>query len=210
MPPDDATLALWLEDELSGEDFAKVEAWAQSQLDQLAMRESARKWKAMINAGIPATEEPPYPDFFNARIARSISQQKAQDTSKAKPENILSFWQKFARPLAAGLGMAFTFWLGVHSRSIPVVETIAEMTATDEMIQLADATDDLPATVYTPVNGVSAECIDSETATIVVLEGLAAIPDETDLTRQTAASNSPREIDSTAHADLPTGKEPKP
>ena len=210
MPPDDATLALWLEDELSGEDFAKVEAWAQSQLDQLAMRESARKWKAMINAGIPATEEPPYPDFFNARIARSISQQKAQDTHKAKPENILSFWQKFARPLAAGLGMAFTFWLGIHSRSIPVVETIAEMTATDEMIQLADATDDLPATVYTPVNGVSAECIDSETATIVVLEGLAAIPDETDLTRQTAASNSPREIDSTAHADLPTGKEPKP
>ena len=210
MPPDDATLALWLEDELDGEDFAKVEAWAQSQLDQLAMRESARKWKAMINAGIPATEEPPYPDFFNARIARSISQQKAQDTSKAKPENILSFWQKFARPLAAGLGMAFTFWLGIHSRSIPVVETIAEMTATDEMIQLADATDDLPATVYTPVNGVSAECIDRETATIVVLEGLAAIPDETDLTRQTAASNSPREIDSTAHADLPTGKEPKP
>ena len=210
MPPDDATLALWLEDELDGEDFAKVEAWAQSQLDQLAMRESARKWKAMINAGIPATEEPPYPDFFNARIARSISQQKAQDTPKAKPENILSFWHKFARPLAAGLGMAFTFWLGVHSRSIPVVETIAEMTATDEMIQLADATDDLPATVYTPVSGVSAECIDSETATIVVLEGLAAIPDETDLTRQTAASNSPREIDSTAHADLPTGKEPKP
>ena len=210
MPPDDATLALWLEDELDGEDFAKVEAWAQSQLDQLAMRESARKWKAMINAGIPATEEPPYPDFFNARIARSISQQKAQDTSKAKPENILSFWQKFARPLAAGLGMAFTFWLGIHSRSIPVVETIAEMTATDEMIQLADAADDLPATVYTPVSGVSAECIDSETATIVVLEGLAAIPDETDLTRQTASSNSPREIDSTAHADLPTGKEPKP
>ena len=114
--------------------------------------------------------------------------------------------------LAAGLGMAFTFWLGIHSRSIPVVETIAEMTATDEMIQLADAADDLPATVYTPVSGVSAECIDSETAsaTIVVLEGLAAIPDETDLTRQTAASNSPREIDSTAHADLPTGKEPKP
>ena len=32
-------LALWLEDELDGEDFAKVEAWAQSQPDQLAMRE---------------------------------------------------------------------------------------------------------------------------------------------------------------------------
>lgn len=212
MPPDEATLALWLEDELDGEDFAKVEAWAQSQLDQLAMRESARKWKAMIHSGIPASEEPPYPDFFNARIARSISQQKAPASPLAKPEKIVSFWRKFAQPLAACTGMAFTFWLGIQSRSIPVVETIAEMTATEEMIELAEAAETLPATVYTPVNGVSAECFDSDTAsaTIVVLEGLAAIPDTADLTRQTAAVDTPRDIDSTAQADLPTGKEPKP
>jgi len=204
-------LALWLEDELDGEDFAKVEAWAQSQPDQLAMRESARKWKAMINAGIPATEEPPYPDFFNTRIARSISQQKAQQAPEAKPANSIPFWRKFALPLAAGVGMAFTFWLGIHSRSIPVVESIAEMTAPGEMTQLADASENLPATVYTPENGVRAECFDSDaaSATVVILEGLAAIPKETDLTRQTAATDAPREIDSTAHAELPASKDPK-
>lgn len=212
MPPDDAILALWLEDELDGEDFAKVEAWAQSQPDQLAMRESARKWKAMINAGIPATEEPPYPDFFNARIARSISQQKVQQAPEAKPANSIPFWRKFALPLAAGVGMAFTFWLGIHSRSIPVVESIAEMTAPGEMTQLADAAENLPATVYTPENGVRAECFDSDaaSATVVILEGLAAIPKETDLTRLTAATDAPREIDSTAQAELPASKDPKP
>jgi hypothetical protein len=212
MPPDDAMLALWLEDELDGEDFAKVEAWAQSQPDQLAMRESARKWKAMINAGIPATEEPPYPDFFNARIARSISQQKVQQAPEAKPANSIPFWRKFALPLAAGVGMAFTFWLGIHSRSIPVVESIAEMTAPGEMTQLADASENLPPTVYTPENGVRAECFDSDaaSATVVILEGLAAIPKETDLTRLTAATDAPREIDSTAQAELPASKDPKP
>jgi hypothetical protein len=212
MPPDDAILALWLEDELDGEDFAKVEAWAQSQPDQLAMRESARKWKAMINAGIPATEEPPYPDFFNARIARSISQQKVQQAPEAKPANSIPFWRKFALPLAAGVGMAFTFWLGIHSRSIPVVESIAEMTAPGEMTQLADASENLPPTVYTPENGVRAECFDSDaaSATVVILEGLAAIPKETDLTRLTAATDAPREIDSTAQAELPASKDPKP
>jgi hypothetical protein len=212
MPPDDAMLALWLEDELDGEDFAKVEAWAQSQPDQLAMRESARKWKAMISAGIPATEEPPYPDFFNARIARSISQQKVQQAPEAKPANSIPFWRKFALPLAAGVGMAFTFWLGIHSRSIPVVESIAEMTAPGEMTQLADASENLPPTVYTPENGVRAECFDSDaaSATVVILEGLAAIPKETDLTRLTAATDAPREIDSTAQAELPASKDPKP
>jgi hypothetical protein len=211
-PPDDAMLALWLEDELDGEDFAKVESWAQSQPDQLAMRESARRWKAMINSGIPATEEPPYADFFNARIARSIRQQQAQQPSEAKPASIIPFWQKFARPLAACAGIALAFWLGMHSRSIPVVDTIAEMTAIGEMEQLADASDDLPATVYTPVNGVSAECFESDDAyaTVVILEGLAAIPDAIDLTRQTAVNETPREIDSTAHAEMPADQAPKP
>ncbi len=212
MPPDEAMLALWLEDELDGEDFAKVEAWAQSQPDQLAMRESARRWKAMIHAGIPASEEPPYADFFNARIARSITRQKAQAVTETKTEITVPFWRKFALPLAACVGMAFSFWLGIHSRSIPVVETIAEITVPGEMIQLAEANDIPPAAIYTPENGVSAEYFESDmaSASVVILDGLAAIPDSTDLTRQTAATDKPREIDSTAHTEAPAGKNPNP
>ncbi|MFZ9941760.1 MAG: hypothetical protein ACO3F7_06375 [Luteolibacter sp.] len=212
MPPDDATLALWLEDELDGEDFANVEAWAQSQPDQLAMRESARKWKAMINSGIPATEEPPYADFFNARIARSIREQQFQQSPQAKSASVIPFWKKFTRPLAACAGMALTFWLGIHSRSIPVVDEIAEIATVSEINQLAGAGDDLPAMVYTPVNGVSAEYFDSDdaAATVVILEGVAAIPDTVDLTKQTADNESPREIDATANAELPTDKAANP
>lgn len=211
-PPDDVTLALWLEDELQGDEFAAVEAWAQTQPDQIAMRESARKWKAMVKSAIPAVEEPPYPDFFNNRIAQRINQREEQHATETRVQNTVPFWRKFALPLAACTGMAFAFWLGIHSRSIPVVESIAEMTAPDELIQLADANDSPPATVYTPENGVRAECFESETAsaTVVVLDGLAAIPDTTDLTRQTAATETLREIDSTAHADLPASKDTKP
>ena len=47
-------------------------------------------------------------------------------------------------------------------------------------------------------------------ASVVILDGLAAIPDSTDLTRQTAATDKPREIDSTAHTEAPVGKNPNP
>ena len=211
-PPDDVTLALWLEDELQGDEFAAVESWAQTQPDQIAMRESARKWKTLVQSAIPVSEEPPYPDFFNQRIAQRIKQHAAQQDADTDSSNTISFWRKFTLPLAACAGMAFTFWLGIHSRSIPIVDTIAEMTAPTEMTQLAEANDNPPAAIYTPENGVRAEYFESDTAsaTVVILNGLAAIPDTVDLTRQTAATNAPREIDSTAQADLPASKDSKP
>ena len=39
MNPDEATLALWLDDELTGPEKAVVEAWASQHPDQLAARE---------------------------------------------------------------------------------------------------------------------------------------------------------------------------
>lgn len=212
MPPDEALLALWLEDELVGDEFAAVEAWAKTQPDQLAMREQARKWKAMVKSAIPASEEPPYADFFNARIARSIAQSQPKHESRQASEKFIFPWRRLALPLAACAGMAFTFWLGIHSRKIPVVESIAEMTAPTAMDSIADANADLPAVVYTPQEGVRAECFDSDTAsaTVIILDGLAAIPDTTDLTRQTASSGAAREIDSTAQAAPPASKATNP
>ena len=49
-PPDDNTLALWLDDELEGEELARVEAWAADHPDQLAAREQVREWRKMIGA----------------------------------------------------------------------------------------------------------------------------------------------------------------
>jgi len=57
--PDEATLALWLDDELTGEQLAAVEAWAANQPEKIAAREGIRRWRATMAAAIPASEEPP-------------------------------------------------------------------------------------------------------------------------------------------------------
>ena len=43
--PDEAKLAMWLDDELQGEELAAMEAWAGSQPEQLAAREEVRRWR---------------------------------------------------------------------------------------------------------------------------------------------------------------------
>ena len=65
-------LALWLDDELRGEELAAVEAWAATQPAQLAARAEVRRWREQIAAVIPASEEPPHLDFFHRRVTRAI------------------------------------------------------------------------------------------------------------------------------------------
>ena len=57
MNPDEATLALWLDDELAGGDLAAVEAWVSGRPEQVTAREDVRRWRAMMAAAIPAAEE---------------------------------------------------------------------------------------------------------------------------------------------------------
>ena len=77
--PDEAKLALWLDDELQGEELVAFEAWAASQPEQIAAREDVRRWRKLMASALPATEEPPYPEFFNGRVARAIRRQAARN-----------------------------------------------------------------------------------------------------------------------------------
>ena len=65
-------LALWLDDELSGEELVKMDAWAANEPDQLAAREELRSFRKMMSENVPAEEELPYPDFFLSRIHQGI------------------------------------------------------------------------------------------------------------------------------------------
>ena len=49
--PDEAALALWLDDELTGEQLAAVEAWAAGQPEQLSAREEIREIRGQGNPG---------------------------------------------------------------------------------------------------------------------------------------------------------------
>ena len=73
--PDEEMLALWVDDELTGESAATVSAWAATQPEWLTRREEARQIKQLLRAHLPASEEPPYADFFNSRISREIARE---------------------------------------------------------------------------------------------------------------------------------------
>lgn len=185
--PDDTTLALWLDDELDGEAHAQVEAWAAENPEHLASREEIRRWRKMIGESIPAAEEPPASEFFNERIQHAIRSETEQQPVAGE---ISGFnWSSLWMPLAACAGMALAFWLGVTSKPTTPANAAGNLTQ--------------PAAtsphIYTPEQGVDAEWIDSggASATVIVLNGITAIPDTVDFTA--VNTRRPwREIDSTA------------
>jgi hypothetical protein len=109
-------------------------------------------------------------------------------------------------PLASCAGMLLTFWLGTRQvpsptlsgTQIPVIQT-ADADAAVAAIDVSSAPRALPvdAAVYTPDNDVSVEWISGKNASVIVLNGMQPIPDETDFSK-TAASETIREVDLTA------------
>jgi len=180
---------MWLDDELVGEELALFEAWVLGQPEHLAAREETRRWRSMIASALPASEEPPYPDFFNTRIAQAIRDQTPKAT--VAPEKRRFSWQAILMPLAACAGMVLAFWVGTKSQ--PKVE-----------IDVAGAPRAIPVEqiIYTPESGVKAELIASQDASamVIVLDGVRAIPDSTDFSETTYVPVG-REFDSTASVE---------
>ena len=183
--PDELTLALWLDDELTGDALAAVEAWAAGEPEQIAARGGIRRWRATMAAAIPAAEELPYPEFFNSRVLQAIRDQ--QPKAAVARKSSLS-WNSWWMPLAACAGMAMAFWVGKASRTTPDYEALNAPRAIP-----------VEPVVYTPETGVKAEWIASTnaSATVIVLNGVTAIPDATDFS-DTVDVPMDREIDSTA------------
>lgn len=185
--PDETKLALWLEDELPEEEFAAFEAWATGQPEQISARAHIRRWRKLIATAIPAGEEPPYPDFFNARVARAI-REPAPQPATAAPRRW--GWSSLFMPLTACAGMALTFWLGTQTKP-----------ATPEVVVVEGAPRAIPVEpfVYTPEIGVQAERFASSnaSATVIVLNGVPAIPDTLDFSKTTSRHDE-RATDSTA------------
>jgi hypothetical protein len=184
--PDEATLALWLDDELTGAEQAEVEAWAAAHPEQLAAREEVRSWRASVSALIPASEEPPYPDFFNTKVLQSIREQMPKAVVSEKKASF--FWKTLLMPMAACAGMVLTFWVGTKTSSTPEIDVTGAPRAIP-----------VDPVVYTPETGVNAEWFASENAAalVIVLNGVSAIPDATDFS-DTVYVPTEREFDSTA------------
>jgi hypothetical protein len=186
---DEHRLALWLDDELQGEELAAAEAFFGDAPEMLAAREETRRWRAMMAEGIPADQEPPYSEFFNARIARAIRDAAPEPTTVTVRR---ISWNAVLFPLAACAGMAFTFLLGVKTSDNRMDLAEIDVTGAPKAIPVDPI-------LYTPESGVNAEWFTSldASATVIVLDGLEAIPDSMDFSA-TAEMPMPRDIDATA------------
>lgn len=188
--PDEASLALWLDDELAGGDLVSVEAWAMARPEQIDARTEVRRWRAMMARAIPASEEPPFPEFFNSRVMQAVRDQspKKTDMAEKKPAS----WYSWLMPLVACAGMVVAFLVGKQS----VVPREYDVKNAPKAIPVEPV-------VYTPESGVEAKWYASKeaSATVIVLNGVAAIPDDKDFS-ETVDTPMDREIDSTAESDV--------
>jgi len=186
--PDEELLALWVDDALEGPSAAEVDAWASNQPEWLERREQARQVTPWLKAGLPAAEEPPYAEFFNARIAREIGREAGGAVAPTFSRS-RGLWNWFL-PATAVAGMVLCFWAGTRMVPAPVVAA-------------PDPVAGPPAPyLYTPEKGVKAAYFASEPADamVIVLDGLAAIPDSFEIP-ETASVKEPEEA--TAVLEIP-------
>lgn len=181
--PDETRLALWLDDELTGTDLTEMDAWASTRPEQIAAREELRAFRRMMATSLPTSEEPPYPDFFLSRVKQGIRDLQAAGAA-TKPVAMVSFWKSWVMPIAACAGMVLAFGIGKRSN-----ESTGPFTVLPSVSPV----------VYTPEEGVNAEWFASSGAgaNVIVLEGVAAIPDSTDFS-ETVYVPTARESDRTA------------
>jgi hypothetical protein len=166
--PDETRLALWLDDELTGTELAEMDAWAAEQPEQLAAREELRGYKALMSEALPASEEPPYADFFLSRVNQGIRDlEQAEEKERAPATAVVPFWRSWLIPIAACAGMIFAF--GIGRKTVDPAHPLAVVPSAAPL-------------VYTPEEGVDAEWFASSNAgaTVIVLQGVNAIPDSTD------------------------------
>lgn len=192
--PDETRLALWLDDELTGTDLAEMDAWAATRPEQLTAREELRSFRNMMAANLPASEEPPFPDFFLSRVNQGIRDLQAAD-APANPAAAVPFWKSWMMPIAACAGMVLAFGIGKRSN-----DAAGTLTAVPSVSPV----------VYTPEEGVDAEWFASTGAgaNVIVLEGVAAIPDSTDFS-ETVYVPTVSESDRTATRETETSDSAK-
>lgn len=190
--PDDVTLALWLEDELEGEAFTSVDSWAAGQPEQLAARTELREWKRRISVAVPCEEDLPFPDFFNSRIQQAIAG-GAPVPATASPAKT-PWWRAWWVPTTAMAGMALAFWAGNRTAG-PTGSALVHDPISKSPLAPA---------LYTPESGVKADYFASHdaSATVIVLDGVSAIPDTIDF------SVSSTSVSDAAESTAATGEDP--
>ena len=181
--PDENTLNRWLLGELEGEELRKVEAWADENVGELDSEFKCNiGWEALgadFMKAVPASEEPPYPEFFNHKLQQTIEAGDVeQNTVPAQAEP--GIWQKLrwmVMPTAIAAGIAF--YAGSHLTS----GSVAPGGDQGGIVSYER--------VYVPNSNVVAAFSETDRATEIILEGLTPISDELDIVKGETSLGDP-------------------
>lgn len=165
--PDDIQIMLWLEDELPNDEQNLLDAWAVAHPHLIEKRDALRVWRENVRNHIVAEMPPAYPDFFQAKLLKEITNKPLSDKNVTKPS--ASWRKKIYVPLAAAAALLLSFYIGKYSSG----------SSANAMV------------IYTPTEGVTAECNQESPAqgTVIVLNGVAPLKDDVPIQNASASSD---------------------
>lgn len=155
---------------LSPEDEQELATHLKENPGLMGELEDLGRIRSELQTHLPAEVEPPYPDFFNAHLERLIREDEMVDAPAASPvKQARSVWLGWLLPAAGAAILAFFAGTQLRGPEKPMAGAVATA---------------LPV-VYSPITSVRPEAIlDEDTGgTVIILEGLAAIPDNVDLAK---------------------------
>jgi anti-sigma factor RsiW len=179
-------LTRWIDGELEGDElseFAKAVAADPQLAEAKAEADDLRK---LLRVDMP-DREIPNPDFFNSQVQRRIDQESAPAASPA------------AAPSPSGGGILSWFQSPFTLASAATVVLLGFFALSQKSDAPGAPDHTSVASTYTPDKDIVASLFysDEADATVIMLDGLAAMPDSTELNGQnvvSAAHGTPREL----------------
>lgn len=173
-------LTRWMDGVLTDEERKEFGPYLAERPELERERDAFIAMRTELRAAMPASVEPPYPDFFNTHLERLIRESRSAIGAEAKPASgvwrMLSWW---LAPAAAG-AVVLAFFAGMR------------LGGPGDGAVMASAGTLIPA-VYSPIASVHVEAMQDDTvgATVIVLDGLEEIPDSVDLFQASVPGQAP-------------------
>ena len=160
----------WIDGELSPEELPAFEAHASKDPQLSAAKKQAEQLRRLLQAEMPARQIP-NPEFFNSQIQRRITEDATPHTPTTVPAASGNIFSWFRSPFTlASAAAILLFGFITFSRSSPDHTSVAS--------------------TYTPDREITARHFysDDAAATVIMLDGLAALPDDTEIKGQNIVS----------------------
>ncbi len=175
-------LTRWIDGELDGQELRDFEAAAAADPQLAEAKAEAENLRRLLRADMPEGREIPNPDFFNRQIQHRIDVDAAPSSTPVP-----------AAAAPVGGGILSWFLSPFTLASAAAVVLLGLFTLSQINNEGGVTTHTSVASTYTPDKDIAASHFysDEADATVIMLDGLAALPDSTELRGQNIVSTAP-------------------